>query len=605
MGENVVSRDDHGQHRSEELKAAQKVVAAFVSAYKYYSLYPEGHSFASNYLFRFKSELDEYLTDRKSLRLEIAKNIFFRGNEPVSVGTADEHNPAFLLSRDRILFLEFARNIQLAEITLLLDILKRHRNPLDIADGDIATTLWHHRFDHIHYEAADIFAMEAIQFELSMFKAAPGPARPETGAGGDGSFPGQAGGGGAGAGSGGRIGPGTPPGGYAHYSRSGDNMAEPPSSMLLLATNKGLAELEPDEQRRLEELVREEEGRSYRSDVIDILLITLAVEEKEADFIAILEFLEAEFCDAMLQEEFSLACKIVKNVVNIFEAIKARKPWTHTPVSLFFSDLSREDRYADMPWHKEYTRLAANQEQNDDLLHTLDILPPDIVPVLGRLLFQVPADRFGLRCRIIDSIASKSNVNPQPLCTLAAKSGEEANLLLLLVADQLQNECAAQVYLEMTRHPAVQVRKAGMDGFFRTCASPGAEQIAHLMTDPDDQLRDRILSYLKQIDAGVREEVLVFFLDRSGATVDDELYILHCYRLLAGCCTGSTIEFLEKILLEGDLLSMFSHLRKAHKTGAAYVLKTVGTKEAMAVLNRGANSMWPDVHQICKLALGH
>ena len=40
--------------------------------------------------------------------------------------------------------------------------------------------------------------------------------------------------------------------------------------------------------------------------MIDILLITLAVEEKDSDFIAILEFLEAEFFDAMLQEEFPL-----------------------------------------------------------------------------------------------------------------------------------------------------------------------------------------------------------------------------------------------------------------------------------------------------------
>ena len=87
------------------------------------------------------------------------------------------------------------------------------------------------------------------------------------------------------------------------------------------------------------------------------------------------------------------------------------------------------------------------------------------------------------------------------------------------------------------------------------------------MTDPDGQLRDRMLSYLKQIDAGVREGVLVSFLDRSGASVDDELYVLQCYRLLTGCCTGRTIDFLEKILLKGDLRSMFSHLQKAHRPG--------------------------------------
>ena len=598
---------DPTRNPAEKLQAVQKVVSAFVSAFKYYSLYPEGHTFSSNYLFRFKSELDEFLAEQKSLRLEISRNNFFYRDEPVTAGTADENNPAFLLSRDRILLLEFIKNIPLAEITLFLDILKRHRNPMEIEDGDIATTLWHNRFDHIHYEAADIFAMEAIQFDLSMFRSAPG-LEPSGGRGnseGDaaGQAPGFPEGEGGAQGAGGRITPGSPPGGYAHYSRPGGDAGGPPSSILFLQTNKGLGELEPEEQKQLERQVMQEEVRSYSTDVIDILLITLAVEENSFDFAAVLEFLEAEYFDAMQKEEFSLAFKIVRNVMNIHEAIKVKKPWSSALVDLFCSALTREDRYITMEWQKEYRRLAADPEKNEILLKTLESLPADIVLVLGKLLAQVPADRFDLRCKIVDSIADKVNGNSHPLCRLVAESDEDTNRLLLLVAEQLQNEDAAPVYLAMTRHPAPQVRKAGMDGFFRTCSAPQASQIAHLMEEPDCQLRDRVLAYVNQLDSRVREEVLVSFLDRDSASVDDELYILNCYRLLAGCCTGRSVEFLGKVLLESDLRSMFSHLRKAHRTGAAYVLKTVGTKDAMIVLGKGAESIWPDVRQICRRAL--
>lgn len=587
---------DPARNPAEELKEVQKVVTAFVSAFKYYSLYPEGHTFSNNYLFRFKSELDEFLAEQKSLRLEIGKNNFFYRDEPVIAGTADENNPAFLLSRDRILLLEFIRNIPLAEITLFLDILKRHRNPMEIEDGDIATTLWHNRFDHIHYEAADIFAMEAIQFDLSMFRSAPGP-EPSGGRGnGEGDAAGQQG-------ASGRITPGSTPGGYAHYSRPGVDAGGPSSSMLFLQPNKGLVELEPEEQKQLERQVKQEELRSYRSDVIDILLITLAVEENSFDFAAVLEFLEVEYFDAMQKEEFSLAFKIARNVMNIHEAIKVKKPWSSALVDLFCSALSQEDRYMAMEWQKEYRRLVADSENNEILLKTLESLPADIVLVLGKLLAQVPADRFDLRCKIVDSIADKVNGNSHPLCRLVAESDEDTNLLLLLVAEQLQNEDAAPVYLAMTRHPVPLVRKAGMDGFFRTCRAPQASQIAHLMEEPDCQLRDRMLTYVNQLDSRVREEVLVSFLDGASASVDDELYILSCYRLLASCCTGRSVEFLGKVLLESDLRSMFSHLRKAHRTGAAYVLKTVGTKDAMVVLGKGAESIWPDVRQICRKAL--
>ena len=174
MSTTAQNQNSTTQVHGSEWEAAEEVARSFNSAFKYFSLYPEGHSFSESYLDKFKTELTFFLTQYKSIRLDTSKSSYSYKGEQIYQGKTEDSNPAYLLSRDRILFIEFTKNITDHELSLLLNILKQHRNPLDNEDSDIATSLWHHKFDHVNYEAADIFAMEAIQFELSMFKAAPG-----------------------------------------------------------------------------------------------------------------------------------------------------------------------------------------------------------------------------------------------------------------------------------------------------------------------------------------------------------------------------------------------------------------------------------------------
>ncbi len=594
------------QARSGEFKTVEKIAVSFTAAFKYFSLYPEGHAFSRNYLEKFKTELDEFLERHGRLRLDIEKNSYFYKGTVVFQGTAEENNPAYLLSRDRILFLEFVRNIEMSEISLLLDVFKRHRNPTDNQDGDIATTLWHYRFGHIHYEAADIFAMEAIEFNLAMFKAAPGPGGGNGGDGGAGSIgpAGESGPGGPDGGPREQVQVDAPAGGNAHFSQMRSAGAEAPSSLQMLALNRDLSELDQDEQQLLDLMIQQQENKDVTPDAVDILLITLAVEQNELDFTAILDFLEFEFFDSMTRENFALAFKICKNVINISEAVKAGKPWVEALVNIFLSSLAREERYGEMAWCNDYGRIAAAPDRNVQLLNTLDLLPPEIVLTLGTIITQVPADNIHLLHRVINIIAAKSNNNPGPLCQLVEKSDEQAALLLLTVTEQMEDNRAARVFLKMIRHPAASIRKAGMDGLFKTSTSIKPDEILHLLQDPDKSVRNRILSYVEQLEAHVREELLISFLHQGGRQIDDELFILNCYRLLGNSLSPAGRNFLKTTLMESDLKSMFSHISKAHKTGAAFALRSIGTKDAMKILRRGAESMRPDIRQVCKKALG-
>ena len=131
------------QVQSSELEAAGEVARSFSSAFKYFSLYPEGHTFAEQYLSRFKKELSFFLTHYKAIRLDTSKSSYLYKGEHILEGKAEDSNPAYLLSRDRILYIEFTKNITDHEISLFLNILKQHRNPLENEDSDIATSLWH------------------------------------------------------------------------------------------------------------------------------------------------------------------------------------------------------------------------------------------------------------------------------------------------------------------------------------------------------------------------------------------------------------------------------------------------------------------------------
>lgn len=595
---------------SNELLLAKDVIASFNSAYKYYSLYPAGHSYSQNYLAKLKKELDIFLHEYKKLRIDIKKNNFFYKGESVFTGHADENNSAYLLTRDRILFLEFSEHVELSEITTLFDIFNKHRNPLEEADGDIATTLWHFKFQYINYEAADIFAMEAIDFDLSMFKAAPSRDEEVAGVGNEGV---EGGNGSTGndhtsehAGSRETV--------QAQTTSSQHNDAEtshapddrydpPPKNLLMLAKDSDLSVLTPEEQHILQSYIHEEEIKNNAHDVIDILLIVLSIESNEIDFATILEFLEFEFFDAMMREDYFLAYKICKNVNNVSQAIRSKKPWAVPLVNLFFTALSKEERFHELPCVVHYDDHISDQEALKYLWPIMELLSAEVMFTLAPLASQTPIENLHLRNQIIEIISSKAKQDPVSFGKLLEHSDEAINLLLFPIIEEMSDKDANRAYLKMTLHASPEVRRIGIDGFFQTTINAQIDELHHLLRDSNKQLRERILSYLDHTEKRFREELLVTYLKTDGKTTDDEEYVMQCYKLLSRCLSPESIDFLREVLLESKLTSIISAVDKTHKSGAACALKYLGTKEGIAILRQGAESMRPDVRNACRRVL--
>jgi len=605
-----------GNVASEELKSAEKAALSFVAAFKYYSLYPKGHTFSQNYLHRLLEDLEEFLKNRKSLRLDIERYTFFYKGQPLFKSSTDENNPAYLLTRDRIMFLEFTRNIQLIEITALFDILNTHRNPLEEVDGDIATSLWHIPFNNIHYEAADIFAMEAIDFELSMFNPLPAheysPENDqETSDGIDNKNRENLGNGRQT-----KMQFGDHDGTDQHYAGFYGNETEtgmdsqdgPDSSapgLLSIAKENDLAELTTHEMLVLESYVLNEKERDIANDTVDVLLIILSTVTDQIEFATILDLLEFEFFDSLARKEYHLANKICKNLNNISNVVASKKPWAMTLINIFLSALAQEERYDQLPMIKEGYYFAPDPEHLKYLLSVFDILPAEIIFTLAVLAERTSPDNLRQRNELLESIEKKARLAPKYLLKILEKSDDDTCLFLFSIIEGMDRAEASPIYLRLAHHPFSSVRRRGIDGLFQCNGSPSPNDLVHLLGDEDAQIRQKVLSYLETPGGSSPEETIIKYLQSGDAQHIEPLHVLECYRILSRCLSDSSIEFLREVLLGSKITSVFSKMHMIHKKGAAYALLRSGRKDAREIVQRGADSVRPDVRHACQKVLDH
>lgn len=603
--------DSTGGLTSEEFQAAKKVAHSFVSAFKYYSLYPQDHAFSQNHLHLLLEDLQEFFTHHKSLRLDIEKYAFSYRGKPLFKDTGDEGNPAYLLTRDSILFLEFFRNIELREIVTLFDILNRHRNPLEEVEGDIATSLWHIPFSHISYEAADIFAMEAIDFDFSMFQPCREyPAADETGTGAGGRREAN-----AGmpprqmtAGSHEGIDP-HPSGCYGNeYAREMDSQDGPDSSapgLLAIAGETDLAGLTTHERLQLESYIEKERERDNDEDSIDILLIILSVEPDQVEFASILDLLEFEYFNALARDEYHLAYKICRNVKNISGAIGSRKQWATTLINMFFASLAKEDRYHELPMASGNGFFSPPPDQLKCLLSAIDTMPAESMFILVPLAGRTSPDNLRQKNELLEIIERKAKLAPEYLLKIIEDSDESTCHFLFPIMAGMDPAVAGPIYLRMTHLPYSSVRRMGLDGLFRCAVPPESPDLIRLLGDEDAQIRQKIVSYLETLGGQHAEEAVIGYLQSEDARNADPLHVLQCYRALGEYLSDRAVDFLHEVLLGSGITSVFSKMNMIHKKGAAYALLRSGRSDARKIVQRGAASVRPDVRLACQKVLDH
>lgn len=582
-----------------EARAASKVVLSLNSAFKFYSLYPADHSSSRNNLLKFTENLDRFLADYNPLRLDIEKNAFCYKGVPLFEGAAQENNPAYLLNRDGVLWLEFFKGVEPSEIKTLFALLNQHKNAQEVANGDIVTSLWQAHFPHILHEAADIFAMEAIQLDLSRFKVTRDQAPFHEGARqGGGEFEETP------ADIASRYAPGAVD--LRIHDRSKVSTALP-LSQVLITEGIALSNPDPREKAALKSLIEQEENRNFSEDIIEVLLISLVIQNKEIDFSAILEFLEDEFFETMTRGDFHLTYKLCRNVKNIRRHNRNKRPWVAPRVDRFFAALAKRERLAGLSWMKGKDGLSLHTENIEYLWPVFRLLPSEVIFTLGPLAAQTHSENTlindRIRHEILKIIADKAKKNPEKFTTLLAEADENVTLLLFPIIQQAAATMAAGIYLRLTYHPAVSVRRKALGAYLRAEEGCQPDNLSHLLNDPSKRIREKVLASLAQNRNQQAEALLLDYLEKTQTTQDDREHILQCYETLGLCGSARSIPLLQQVLLEKKWTGVFSHIHDAHKQGAAFALKALAIPEAEEVLSEGARSLWPDVRLACQRAL--
>jgi len=588
-----------GQVPAEELRDAHKTIQAFVTAFKSYSLYPEDHVFSRTNLEKFKTQLEAFLEIHEELPLVIVKNTFLYEGEMIFDAPPEENNPAYLLTRDGLIHLDFLRGIESEEIATLLKILKQHRSAGDESGGDIVTSLWQAEFQHVEYEEVDIFALEAFNFDLGTLKVAADdaplmsaintPVQPEQA-----NDQNEA------------VKTLAETTGEETEQDQSVVQSETVTNLLRMEQALKVLEITPEEKLILKSYVEDEEHKDYTNDVIDVLLIILISQKNKLHFTHVLEFLGAVFFDSLNNGHFHLAYKLCSNVLTIRNQLKSIRPWTLDLVDDFISSLSAEEQWAEVSWVKNPNLLVILYLNHQKYLwHVLRLLTPNMILTLGPLMGSIDTGKIDVRNELYELIENKAKKDPDKLNSLLSRSDENINLLLFPIVEHLSRMDAAKISLQMTRHDSVEVRKTGLNGYFTYTASPDFEVLFPLLNDDDDVIVGKLLTFLlSQAESEVAEGVLLRFLEQAVAEGAGHAHMFEYYKALSQCGSLRSVKVLEKILMESRISEMFSDMNAVHKKGSALALKILGFDEALNVLDKGKKSLRPDIRMACQFALG-
>ncbi len=584
---------------NQDIQAVCAFATSLAGAARNYALYPGDHAIAARHATRVHTDLLRYLAHNELLRLQVDRGRLLYEGEPVLEGRMHEGNIAYLFARDGLEWLEFHNGIERWEVEGFLKLINDYRVIDGENDENIVTALWEQDYPHIRYKAVDILALDAPAISFSSFRIAPaaGPGTaPSSAQAPHGSRPGNAPGGqAAGAGS-------EAPGGRSEEPVATPVQDEepPPVSIAITARGNDLWSLTPAEQEQLEAMVYEEEHHDNSNDVIEVLLILLVVQNNEADFITVLDFLQERFIRSLRTHQFHLALKIVRNLKNVRSTFAAKRQWSIPLLDNFFTAISRPESLRDVSKFFLNPPPDLEKEQLDYLWQVLRQLRPGVLATLAPLTRKL---RSGpMAAPMFDLVIFHGLKKPGVLANVVDQIDEATCRELFPVVEEMRIEDATRVLTAMTRHSAPAIRRQALDLLIEWDILI-LRDVFHLLNDPDEETRNRILALIGRQRDTETEQLLLDYLEQENWTIQSRDHLLACYRALGMCGSHRSLPFLRHILMQRNLNTMFAMGGSVHKEGAARALQALHLRDAANILEEGCHSMMPDTRSACRKAV--
>ena len=542
---------------NEELQGVKDVIASLLIGLKNYDLYPENHSICQKSVANATTRLDEFLKNQGPLRLDIEKDRLLYKNETVFQETTSTEKLATLLFRDGIRYLQFLDGFNLLELQIFLKILKKYKSWLEDADGDLVTAFWEADLSNFRYEAADVYWESEPLIDYSLLNA-----------------------------------------GYTENHATPAAEEQPENSLAVAmddATNT-MWKLTGEEVKKLRQMILEEEKRDNLNDLLFVVFAIFKDQDKNKDFRIALEFLETELKEALSNGDFPFALRLINGLLSMRHSAKKHDMWAVKDLDHFFLKISSPEVLTVVP--EEFQSLDKLDEQTMKLFcQFFAMLHPNAVLVLGPLLAKTKTINIQQQVhQIILSLAAKDII---PLEELLESKDQIIVQKLIPVLKQLEGERPVWLLIKLLRHSSDGVRKQAVKHLV-TLSSEVIRKLFGLIEDPNESIRNLVLSRLGEIRSEVTEDLVLNYFEKRYFAITNHKHLLACYRALGQCGSHRSIPFLRDVLFNRAWIPDF---RSTHRRGAVVALSALGTDESREMLQKASRSFFPTVRFAYRKAL--
>jgi len=541
-----------------EWKETQVVLQSLLRAWKNYSLYPETHINCRTTLKNFHTQLENYLKSHGKLRFDFEKGALnFKGKAILSE-PREEGYLTYNLFRDGIQWLQFKEGLEEKELSVFLGILNKYRILAEEPDGDLVTALWSNSLPHIQYNVADLFWGAEPEMD---FSTTPKPA--------------------------------------SKSSSSSQKEVKPtvkPTKefeSILPIDIESLA-ITHKEYEELNTMVLLEEKRDPTPDFLDALIDCLLQHKQKESFDSILEAFEEEFHDSIARKDFEITQRILKSLRYVLGYTEAGTPWIRPAIDKFFVSMHSDKSL--LPLQALWDDLDANQLAK--VKEFLLLFQPDAIEALCNLFLR--ASSLNIQQMLMDVILSLASRDYRPIEALLNRPEEELVKKLVNVLGQIKGEGPSQILFKMVHHSSAKVRQAVINCLLEQDAK-NIQKLYTLINDENDLIRFTILNYMKRDKSGTSEDFLINYLGQEKFKSEQDTHIIECFKTLGRCGSNRCLPFLKDTL--AARVGLKDILKQTNRKGAAIALKTMGTEDAIKILEDASRSLFPNIRYIARQAL--
>ena len=462
---------------------------------------------------------------------------------------------AYYFFRDGIKWISFRKGLTVEELKGFLLVLNQYRTIQEDPEGDLATALWESNFDHIGYQASNIYWESEPEVDLHLPVAGESPPVLE------------------------------------------DKPEQVQQISLIqgyLNSSGDLYQLTPSETARLQEMIIEEEKRDSAQDLLDLASILLKDRGNNDLLEALFQFIKTEIDKALTRGNLESACKTLRTVHTIRSAAKTEGPWAIPHFNRLVISISGSENLTSLS-----SVLRDIQKSDGDrfkllgqfilMLHSNALR--SLAPMIGHIRSMSLQKRY---IKILEVMASR---NLALLEKLLASEDENLVHWLVYITGRLPGKKPEELVWEMTRSGSAKVRKQAIKCLL--AREPALlKPLFPMIEDTSEDVRQVILGHLMRHRNTIGEKLLLEYLQKDDIAVNGEQHIIDCYRALGKCGSASSIPFLEEVLFKGRWHQVFNG--SDHRQGAVTALAALNTPEAQKLLSKASRSFSPSVRMAYK-----